>query len=382
MKDSSAWSKLHEHYEKEDWINKPNIFAQEALKSFPNEGRVLDLGAGQGQDSRLFASEGYKVHSTDISEKALELNKTNLDNNLANQVKIKELDLTQPFPYEDNLFDVVYAHLSLHYFDQETTEQIFQKIRRVLKPGGIFAALVNSVNDPELNTGKRLEQELFEIEGKTKRFFSIYSMDYFAHKFQIILLDDKGKTYKDEAKGVHNLVRFIGRNFPRRDENFALPFVAAIIERERYDETEVLIQTRWKPHSDSGYHNTIEIPAGVLDKPYENILDTLKREVKEETGLTVTKIKNLRHSSTYSPQDDGAFAFQPFCGAQQLKGGLPWIGFVFVCEVEDSEPQHQETETRNIRWIKKSELREQFEQNSEEFFTLHLGSLEIYLQAR
>jgi len=29
--------------------------------------------------------------------------------------------------------------------------------------------------------------------------------------FEIILLDNYGETYKDSAKGIHNLIRFVGR---------------------------------------------------------------------------------------------------------------------------------------------------------------------------
>lgn len=207
---NKQWDDLHKHYSKQDWIGKPNIFAQEVLEHFPKNGYVLCLGDGQGQDGRFFASKGYKVLSTDISESALEINKNKIIEQSLENISTEKLNLENPFRFEDETFDIVYAHLSLHYFAEDTTLRIFKEIRRVLKRGGILAVFVNSVNDPEFNTGKRLEQELFEIDGVTKRFMSKYSMDYFARDFQVILLDDKGRTYKDEEKGVHNLVRFVG----------------------------------------------------------------------------------------------------------------------------------------------------------------------------
>lgn len=377
MTDKNTWNKLHKHYSNQDWIEKPNIFAEEVLEYFPKEGRILCLGDGQGQDGRFFSSKGHTVTSTDISEEAMKINIEKIKEENLKNIEIEKLDLRDTFPYKNGEFDVVYAHLSLHYFTEETTRKIFEEIKRVLKRGGILAVFVNSVNDPEFNTGKRIEQELFEIDGITKRFFSKYSMDYFTQHFQIILLDDKGRTYKDEAKGIHNLVRFIGRNYPRRNDQLALPYVSAIIERENNGKTEVLIQTRWKPGRE--YHNTIEIPAGVLDKGYENVLDAVKREVKEETGLEVSEVLNLDETKVHSPNNDASFAFRPFACTQQLKGGLPWVGFAFLCKVKDGETKYQEDETRDIRWVEKNELKKLIKESPEKFFTLHLGSLEMYL---
>lgn len=156
-----------------------------------------------------------------------------------------------------------------------------------------------------------------------------------------------------------------------------IPVVSAIIEREKDGETEVLIQTRWKPERDPQYSGTFEIPAGWIDK-YENVYDALKREVLEETGLKVIKITPDIKTKVHSPKDDGAFAFVPFCAQQQLRGGKPWVGFVFLCEVEDTEPVAQADEAKDVHWVKKSELKRMFEQTPEKFFTLQLGVLDFY----
>lgn len=157
-----------------------------------------------------------------------------------------------------------------------------------------------------------------------------------------------------------------------------IPIVSAIIERTRNGEVEVLVQTRWKPERDPQYSGTLEIPAGWMER-YENVYDALKREVLEETGLKILKIKPNIQTKVHAPKDDGAFAFVPFCAQQQLRGGKPWVGFVFLCEVEDKKPVAQLEETRDARWIKKSELRKMFEENPEKFFTLQLGVLDFYL---
>ncbi len=157
-----------------------------------------------------------------------------------------------------------------------------------------------------------------------------------------------------------------------------IPVVSAIIERVRDGKTEILVQTRWKPERDPIYSGTLEIPAGWIDK-YENVYDALRREVFEETGLTIIKIKDDRQTNEHkTDKDDCSFAFTPFCCQQQLKGGRPWIGFVFLCEVEDTQPIAQQEEVKDIRWMAKDELRELFLQTPEKIFTLQLGVLDYY----
>jgi hypothetical protein len=74
-----------------------------------------------------------------------------------------------------------------------------------------------------------------------------------------------------------------------------------------------------------------------------------------------------------------SYTFLPFCCQQQTRG-KPRIGFVFVCRVEDAGPQPAQNEVRDIRWIKRSELRRIFEESPDEIFTFQLGALDYYLR--
>jgi ubiquinone/menaquinone biosynthesis C-methylase UbiE len=211
MSKDNVWSDLHKSYTKQHWIDKPSIFAEQTIEYFPKQGKLLELGAGQGQDSRFFAEHRYAITSTDIEESALELAKSKVPARLESQITFQKVDLSEKLPFEDSSFDVVYAHLSLHYFDYQTTVHLFQEINRVLTVGGVFAFLVNSINDPEYGTGEKLEEDYFQIDKTAKRYFSLDRTRDFTKHFQTILLDDQGETYKDREKNVHNLIRYIGR---------------------------------------------------------------------------------------------------------------------------------------------------------------------------
>lgn len=208
MDENNYWRLKHQKYSQEDWIDKPSLFAQQAIKFFPNGGKLLDLAAGQGQDSRYFAKKGYEVWCTDYSDTALEL---------ASQKAVKEevdinvikLDLHNKFPFESVFFDVVFSNMGLHYFDDKTTLVLFSEITRVLKPGGILACLLNSVDDPEMKLSEVIEPGLYTTpSGLIKRFFDLGYLDQIVKEyFTTIIADKKGETYKDKT---NTLVRFIG----------------------------------------------------------------------------------------------------------------------------------------------------------------------------
>jgi SAM-dependent methyltransferase len=290
----SVWSDLHQNYKEQDWIDKPSIFAEQAIHYFPEHGKVLELGAGQAQDGCYFAEQGFTVTATDLEDSALELAKIKAEAKSV-QIELQNVDLRNELPFDSGTFDVVYAHLSLHYFDHETTLRLFGEIQRVLKAGGVLAFLANSVNDPEYGTGNELETDYFQIDKTAKRYFSEGTARHLTQYLEVNLLDELGETYKDNAKGVHSLVRFIGRK-PLNPQPFklAIPYVGAIVERNHNGVKELLLQTRWKPHADPLYSGTFEFPAGVLDKPYESVYDTVAREIKEETGLTLKSIQSKR----------------------------------------------------------------------------------------
>lgn len=161
---------------------------------------------------------------------------------------------------------------------------------------------------------------------------------------------------------------------------FALPFVAGIIEREHNGQRQFLIQTR-QDGRNAIYNGTFEFVAGSLDKLYENIYETLAREIKEETGLTFKRIIEDSQTGVISAQKgDAAFGFRPFCCLQQLKNGAPWAGFVFRCEVEDGEPTPQEGETKDVRWVDADMVKKMISEKPEEFFTLELPAWQYYFK--
>ena len=92
-------------------------------------------------------------------------------------------------------------------------------------------------------------------------------------------------------------------------ETFAKPGVAAILERTSGGERYVLVQTRQKP--DGGATNgLLELPAGKV-REYESLPDALRREVREETGLRVTRIRGAERVRAAEGNGAATLACEP-----------------------------------------------------------------------
>lgn len=202
------WNAQHLKYAKADWIDKPTLFAKYAIKFFPATGKIIDVGCGQGQDSRFFAEHGYDVVGVDFSEQGISIAK---DKNKCPNIDFQVMDISEKLPFQYASFDVVYSHLAVHYFDKEKTKLIFQELSRILKKGGIMAIFVNSIHDPEYGTGTKIEDDYFFVHDMGKRYFSKESLQSFIKGFEILVLNEEGETYKDRAIGVNNLVQYIGK---------------------------------------------------------------------------------------------------------------------------------------------------------------------------
>lgn len=102
---------------------------------------VLDFGAGRGEHivdneieyrRRLFNLRGRCAHveGCDVDDAVLE-------NPFVDQARV--IELGSPLPYPDNSFDIVYSRFVFEHIDN--TDQITNELLRIVKPGGVIAAL-------------------------------------------------------------------------------------------------------------------------------------------------------------------------------------------------------------------------------------------------
>ena len=160
-------------------------------------------------------------------------------------------------------------------------------------------------------------------------------------------------------------------------EKFAIPCVAAIIEKIINNEKYILIQTRQKEDG-AETNGMLEFPAGKI-REYENIFVALRREVKEETGLTITKILGEDKQISNLIKGNEVISYSPYCITQNLSGAYFIILNTFLCEVE-GELLTETNESQNIHWINIEEIRRFLKNNPEKIFLLHINALQKYLE--
>ncbi|WHX50933.1 NUDIX domain-containing protein [Paenibacillus woosongensis] len=152
----------------------------------------------------------------------------------------------------------------------------------------------------------------------------------------------------------------------------------AFIERIRNNRLQLVIQTRNK----AGELELLELPGGRLEL-FEPILEGLKREVFEETGLKVTQVdgeetridtKGINHSFEVE-------CIRPFCVYQTVKGPIDSTGMYFICSSE-GELLEAGDDTKRVHWRDIEEIKEMLEENPLYFSDVDRAGLIYYFKHR
>lgn len=101
--------------------------------------RVLDLACGDGILLQILNNSGFKhldLTGVDMSEGELAVARTRL---AGTSIKLFEAR-AQQLPVTDNSMDFIFCHYALMLMGE--VEQVLTEIRRCLKPGGVFSAVL------------------------------------------------------------------------------------------------------------------------------------------------------------------------------------------------------------------------------------------------
>jgi SAM-dependent methyltransferase len=166
----ALWDKKHGAGEHEKYRDQMSELASKMEARLQPNSSVLEIGCGIGRDARYFASEGHNVLATDFSAVVIEQNKQFPP---VPGLAYEHLDITHGLvELPSDSFDAIYAHLSLHYFDDAKTKEIFSEINRILKPSGIFAFACKTPRDKYYGEGEPVGPNMFINNGHLRHFFT------------------------------------------------------------------------------------------------------------------------------------------------------------------------------------------------------------------
>lgn len=147
----------------------------------------------------------------------------------------------------------------------------------------------------------------------------------------------------------------------------------AVIERETPDGLEIVIQTRNKPYEEQ----QLELPGGQVEE-FESLVQALRREVKEETGLTVTHIEGLNTLVETKDQGTRVECIRPFAVYQTVKGPVDSMGVYFRCQAE-GELLSQGDGTKNPHWTPVAQVKAWIDADARKFSWVDRAGLLFYL---
>lgn len=150
----------------------PSMFSIRSADTFKRFGlmTILELGAGQGRDTKYFIEQGLNVIAEDISEVAC----SQLRQRFGDRITVVKKDLKEGVGIPKNSIDGCYAHLLLTMdFSDDELRRIIKDVRDALLPGGMFIFSVRNQNDTDYESGVHEHDNVWtNPRGFSVRFYS------------------------------------------------------------------------------------------------------------------------------------------------------------------------------------------------------------------
>jgi len=124
------------------YLNTPYQYYFHLLKRKSGQSKLLEIGAGMGENTSSLLDMSFKVTSTDISSKSVEVMRNKFSKYSNFSVEVADME---KLPFNNESFDVVCSAGSLSYGDNNV---VMNEIYRVLKQGGVLIAVDSLNNNP------------------------------------------------------------------------------------------------------------------------------------------------------------------------------------------------------------------------------------------
>ena len=149
---------------------------------------MIELGAGQGRDSLLFAKNDIHVHALDYSPSGInKISEKVSEFELQNKVNAQLFDVRERLPFKDQSIDGCYSHmLYCMALTFEEIENLNNEVQRVLKQDGLNVFTVRNIEDGDYQNGIHRGEDLYESNGFIVHFFSKEKIKKLLRGFELL----------------------------------------------------------------------------------------------------------------------------------------------------------------------------------------------------
>ena len=155
-----------EYYKKDAAPSFPSPFAEYVANKLSKKQNILEIGCGNGRDSKFFSSKGHHVTGLDRSREAIELCKSLYSNE---SIKFFFGEITDIAKTNNKKYDLIYSRFVVHAMSINEELEMLKTSYQLLNNNGQFFIECRSINDPLSNTGEVLSHTE-RIEGHYRRF--------------------------------------------------------------------------------------------------------------------------------------------------------------------------------------------------------------------
>lgn len=172
-KDTAYWNTYYQ--KKPPVIDDASSFAREMLnfintQSVDNEEDryLLDLGCGNGRDSRFFADNGIHVVGIDASDVAIEM----LEHTYENDKYLEFMcdDFVTANVLFQREYDFCYSRFTMHAINKLQEKELLENVYRALKKNGLFMIEARTIHDQIFGLGKQVERNAYIYNDHYRRF--------------------------------------------------------------------------------------------------------------------------------------------------------------------------------------------------------------------
>ena len=151
-----------EDYKSNDilWGLKPNEVLTRYVKLLPENGKVLDIGIGEGRNALYLAKLGFEVEGIDLSQTAVQRCKE-LSNKYGVQLKASVNDILS-FDISSEKYDLIILSNVLNFFTPDEIRKIINKVNTGLRKNGLIYITAFNIAEPSIENIKKKYEEIDE----------------------------------------------------------------------------------------------------------------------------------------------------------------------------------------------------------------------------